>query len=110
MNLRIANRASRFSWILLLLVVNLVITACSSGGTTSGISPSTTQPKETGTQPPAIAHLAARPLTYAAMGASDPGGGGSTQPGGPGSGPLVASHLTRCSHRVRLGTSRSVRH
>src|SRR6059058_41042 len=81
MNLRIANRASRFSWILLLLVVILVITACSSGGTTSSSSPSTTQPKATGTQPPAIAHLADGPITYVAMGASDAVGVGSNQPG-----------------------------
>src|SRR6266567_3658704 len=105
MNLRIANRASRFSWILLLLVVILVITACSSGGTTSSSSPSTTQPKATGTQPPAIAHLADRPLTYVAMGASDAVGVGSDQPGSQGYVPLVAAHLPKGSRLINLGVS-----
>src|SRR5207248_9820468 len=105
MNLRIANRASRFSWILLLLVVILVITACSSGGTTSSSSPATTQPKATGTQPPAIAHLADGPITYVAMGASDAVGVGSNQPGSQGYVPLVATHLPKGSHAINLGIS-----
>ena len=105
MNARILDRASRFSWIPLLLVVILVITACSSGGTTSGSSPSTTQPKATGTQPPAIAHLADGPITYVAMGASDAVGVGSNQPGAQGYVPLVAVHLPKGSHMVNLGIS-----
>src|SRR5438132_5903402 len=105
MNLRIANRASRFSWIPLSLVVILVITACSSGGMTSSSSPSTTQPKATGTQPPAIAHLAAGPITYVAMGASDAVGVGSNQPGSQGYVPLIAAHLPKGSHLLNLGIS-----
>src|SRR5437868_13268445 len=105
MNARIPDRASRFSWIPLLLVVILVITACSSGGTTSSSSPSTTQPKATGMQPPAIAHLAAGPITYVAMGASDAVGVGSNQPGAQGYVPLLAERLPKGSHLVNLGIS-----
>jgi acyl-CoA thioesterase I len=105
MNAHISNRASRFSWIPLLLVVILLSTACSSDGTTSSNSPSTTQPKATGTQLPAIVHLATGPITYIAMGASDAVGVGSNQPGAQGYVPLVATHLPKGSHMVNLGIS-----
>lgn len=105
MNARIVKKASRFFWIPLLLVVILLSIACSSGGTTSSNSPSTTQPKATGTRSPVRVHLASGPITYVAMGASDAVGVGSNQPGAQGYVPLVATHLPRGSHLVNLGIS-----
>ncbi len=94
---------SRPLWLLLLLIVTLFSSACATSGVTASLPAA--HPKAAATQPPAIVHIPSGPITYAALGASDAVGVGSSQPGAQGYVPLVAAHLPKGSHLLNLGIS-----
>ncbi len=87
----------------LLTIVALTLSACSTRGSTDTATTSATHPPTEPTSP--ISHLITGPITYVALGASDAVGVGSDQPGSQGYVPLLASRLPQGSHMVNLGIS-----
>lgn len=88
------------------LVVTLIFSACTVGGTqgiasnrhtASATYPVITQPTQSS--------ILNRPVTYVALGASDAVGVGSSSPGSQGYVPLLAAHLAKGSHLINLGIS-----
>ncbi len=90
-------------FILLVLIIALIGSACSSSGTTVSAKPDKAKP--TPVQSVTGQQLPAGPVTYVALGASDAVGVGSNQPGSQGYVPLVATHLPKGSHAINLGIS-----
>jgi len=74
-----------------------MLAACSSG------APASSKPRAP--QPPATVRIAAGPITYVALGASDAVGVGSSQPGSQGYVPLIGAKLPAGSHTINLGLS-----
>jgi lysophospholipase L1-like esterase len=89
--------------LLLVLIIALIGSACSSSGTTVSAKPDKAKPTPVQSVPGQ--QLLARPVTYVALGASDAVGVGSNQPGSQGYVPLVATHLPKGSHVINLGIS-----
>src|SRR5436305_6009107 len=93
-------RPIHFFWIL--VVITLILTACSNVSPQSSNAPSVQQKRTTQSTP---IFMPGGPVTYVALGASDAVGIGSNIPGSQGYVPLVAAHLPNKSHLINLGIS-----
>ncbi|HYX48332.1 MAG TPA: SGNH/GDSL hydrolase family protein [Ktedonobacteraceae bacterium] len=96
------HRSRPIHFSLILVILTLILSACSSGSTqgTSG----NTHLKAVGTQSTPF-FSPDDPVTYVALGASDAVGVGSNVPGAQGYVPLVDAHLPKGSHLINLGIS-----
>jgi acyl-CoA thioesterase I len=88
----------------ILVILTLILTACSSGSSQSASGNTRPAQQTVGTQPVPL-FSPGSPVTYVALGASDAVGVGSDVPGSQGYVPLVASHLPKKSHLINLGIS-----